>query len=181
MERRDRILDAAAELGATADFERVQMLDVARRAEVAVATLYRYFPSKTNLFAAVFDAHIDRFVAWNWTHSGGDPVEDLGEKLVVLSRDLLSRPRLCAAMMHAAAASYVSSPPDGGRTADPAIVRAIVGTLGERIDADPGVIRLLVYSWWGVLVSSLNQKIAPELAESDLRLATRLILARHHR
>ncbi|MFJ4650600.1 TetR/AcrR family transcriptional regulator [Nocardia sp. NPDC088792] len=177
--RRERILDAAAELGADAAYEQVQMLDVARRADVAIATLYRYFPSKTHLFAAVFEARIDRFVTRYWTGSTGDPVEDLGERLVALSRDLLSTPKLCATLMHAAAASYVAGPPDDDGMPDLMIVRAILDTLGDRVPdrADLAAIRLLIYSWWGVLVSGLNHKLPAELAESDLRLATRLILA----
>lgn len=51
--RHERILKAAAHLGAGKDLERVQMQEVAKLAGVAVGTLYRYFPSKTHLFVAV--------------------------------------------------------------------------------------------------------------------------------
>jgi len=52
-ERRDRIVRAALELLMTSDYETIQMRDVAEHAEVALGTLYRYFPSKEQLFAAV--------------------------------------------------------------------------------------------------------------------------------
>ncbi|MBO2455839.1 TetR family transcriptional regulator [Actinomadura barringtoniae] len=50
-ERRDRIVDAAIRLMAAVDYDRIQVRDVAERAGVALATLYRYFASKDHLFA----------------------------------------------------------------------------------------------------------------------------------
>jgi TetR/AcrR family transcriptional regulator, cholesterol catabolism regulator len=175
VQRRERILDAAAALGADADYDRVQMLDVAKRAGVAIGTLYRYFPSKTHLFSAVFEQRITAFVGARWSSPTGDPVADVGENLVALSRELLRTPRLCGAMMQAVAAGYVS----GGEGVTPrlALVRAVTETLGREVDL--GIIRLLTYSWWGVLVSWLSQKIAPAEAEADVRLAARLVLAAH--
>lgn len=50
-DRRQRILAAARGLLEDRDYDRIQMRDVADRAEVALGTLYRYFPSKEQLFA----------------------------------------------------------------------------------------------------------------------------------
>jgi AcrR family transcriptional regulator len=50
--RRDRIVQAAIDLLADADYESVQMRDVAEHAGVALGTLYRYFSSKEHLYAA---------------------------------------------------------------------------------------------------------------------------------
>jgi TetR/AcrR family transcriptional regulator, cholesterol catabolism regulator len=50
--RRQRVLVAALELGAEGGYEAVQMRDVAASAEVALGTVYRYFPSKDALLAA---------------------------------------------------------------------------------------------------------------------------------
>jgi TetR/AcrR family transcriptional regulator, cholesterol catabolism regulator len=52
-QRRDRIIRTALELLSASDYEAIQMRDVAEKADVALATLYRYFPSKEQLFAAV--------------------------------------------------------------------------------------------------------------------------------
>ena len=46
------MLVAALELGADGGYEAVQMRDVAASAEVALGTIYRYFPSKDALLAA---------------------------------------------------------------------------------------------------------------------------------
>jgi len=179
MVRRERILDAAAELAAAADYDRVQMVDIAKSAGVAIGTLYRYFPSKTHVFAAVFDARIGRIIDGHWSTGGPDPIAELGENLVALNRELLRSRPLCGAMLKAAAATYMSSPTEDGlmsQTVLPqAILRMLTTVAPDRVNMD--VIRLLVYSWWGVLVSALGHKTSPGRAEDDVRLATRLLLA----
>ncbi|WP_024804247.1 TetR/AcrR family transcriptional regulator [Nocardia sp. BMG51109] len=179
--RRARILDAAAEFGATAEFDRVQMADIAKAAGVALGTLYRYFPAKTHLFAAVFEDRIARFADQRWTRTDDGPVADIGANLVALNRALLEQPRLCEAMLRAAAAGFMKDLPaetlwlDSGS----ALTTAILETLGvhEPGTHDRSVVGLLVYSWWGVLASSLSHRISSRRAENDLRLAASLILA----
>src|SRR6202044_1968803 len=50
--RRQRVVDAAMELGLEGGYEAVQMRDVAARAHVAMGTVYRYFTGKDHLLAA---------------------------------------------------------------------------------------------------------------------------------
>jgi TetR/AcrR family transcriptional regulator, cholesterol catabolism regulator len=52
--RRQRIVRTALRALASSDYERVKISEVAREADVALGTLYRYFASKEHLFAAVF-------------------------------------------------------------------------------------------------------------------------------
>ena len=59
-ERRQKILAAAAELFGENPYDSVQMRDVAALAEVGKPTLYRYFPSKEELFLEVFKSGLDR-------------------------------------------------------------------------------------------------------------------------
>jgi len=51
-DRRRRILDATIALASTGGFDAVQMRAVADRADVALGTLYRYFPSKIHLLVS---------------------------------------------------------------------------------------------------------------------------------
>ena len=63
--RRERILDSALALLKQSDFDKIQMRDVADAADVALGTVYRYFPSKEYLFAAVL-------VQWSETMPSAD-------------------------------------------------------------------------------------------------------------
>lgn len=56
---RQRVLDAALEAFEDAGFD-CQMPEIARRAEVGVGTVYRHFPSKTELLQALADRHFER-------------------------------------------------------------------------------------------------------------------------
>ena len=74
--RREQLLDTAAALFAEKPYEVVQMDDIAARAEVSRASLYHYFPSKRDLYVAIFERATDRFLA----HSP-DPQLPLAEQL----------------------------------------------------------------------------------------------------
>src|SRR4051812_16288504 len=50
--RRERVIVAACDLAAEGGYDAVQMRDVASQADVALGTLYRYFPSKDHLLIA---------------------------------------------------------------------------------------------------------------------------------
>ncbi len=59
--RRARIIDAATELLAERDYDRIQIRHIAEAAGVALDTLYRYFPSKEQLYAQVLLDWSERF------------------------------------------------------------------------------------------------------------------------
>ena len=51
-ERRERILDSTVALASRGGYDAVQMRAVAEHADVALGTLYRYFPSKVHLLVS---------------------------------------------------------------------------------------------------------------------------------
>lgn len=59
--RRAAIIDAATELLVERDYDRIQIRHVAEAAGVALDTLYRYFPSKEQLYATVLLEWSDAF------------------------------------------------------------------------------------------------------------------------
>ena len=59
-ERRQRILDATIQLASSGGFDAVQMRAVAERADVALGTLYRYFPSKIHLLVSALAREFER-------------------------------------------------------------------------------------------------------------------------
>lgn len=62
-DRRNELLDIAAELFATRSYGDVLMEDVAAGAGVSRALLYRYFPDKRSLFASIYQRAADRLLA----------------------------------------------------------------------------------------------------------------------
>src|SRR6202046_2466969 len=59
-DRRKRILDATLALASKGGYDAVQMRSVAERAEVALGTLYRYFPSKIHLLVSALTLEFER-------------------------------------------------------------------------------------------------------------------------
>ena len=59
-ERRKRILDATIALASKGGFDAVQMRAVAEQADVALGTLYRYFPSKIHLLVSALGREFER-------------------------------------------------------------------------------------------------------------------------
>jgi len=59
-DRRKRILDATIALASQGGFDAVQMRSVAESADVALGTLYRYFPSKIHLLVSALQREFER-------------------------------------------------------------------------------------------------------------------------
>ncbi len=61
--RREQIVDVGAEQFAALPYEQVRMADVAARAGISRALVYTYFPTKRDLFAAVYKRASERLLA----------------------------------------------------------------------------------------------------------------------
>jgi len=61
-ERRDELLDIGAEFFSGRPYDDVLMEDIAVRAGVSRALLYKYFPGKRELFAAIYQRTADRLL-----------------------------------------------------------------------------------------------------------------------
>ncbi|MGC9378826.1 TetR family transcriptional regulator [Streptomyces sp. MH13] len=177
--RRQSILKAAAEIAAQMGLERVQMHEVARSAGVAIGTLYRYFPSKTHLFTAVMADQIQGFGAKMPGRAADTSPEDaVFETLAGATRKLLRRPALATAMIQSANAARASAVPDLARV-DTGFLDLLLRAWDVERPTEHHVarLRLLTLLWYGVLQSRLNERITPEEADADLRMACRLLLA----
>lgn len=177
-DRYQRILRAAGKLGAEHGLERMQMNDVAKEAGVAIATLYRYFPSKTDLFVGVLHSQIQRLsespVVSASTGTRADAVADV---LIAAGRRMLERPQLATAMLQANNAAQLQ----GGREyteANAAFHGVLLDALGVETpgDEDFRMVRIAEQTWYGVLVSVLNGVITIDQADADIRLAACLLL-----
>jgi AcrR family transcriptional regulator len=175
-----RILRAAARLGARDELERVQMQDVAREAGVAIATLYRYFPSKVHLFAAVMRSQVVRLQEEAVGPAPGqDPVTAVSDLLVRIGHDMLGQPQLSLSMIQANNLAQ-KVPGSGSKVIDTTFEETVMRTAG--FDADPTPdhhrrARLVIQCWFGVLMSVLNGRSSAEDADADIRRACELLLA----
>jgi AcrR family transcriptional regulator len=178
--RHQRILEAAGQLGAETDFDHVQMHEVAKRAGVAIGTLYRYFPSKVHLFVGVLVDQIERMehAFSKRPKLGGDPADRVFDVLVRANRAMLSRPNLARAMMNASSAAKAALVSDVART-DNAMRDVTLAAAGidNPTPEDLAVVRVLLQAWGGILQSSLNGRLSMPDAESDLRIPCRLLMA----
>lgn len=70
--RRDLILEVAIGFLDTREYEQIHMREIAEAAGVALGTLYRYFPSKEQLFASAFFAWGEPFGAQGRSRAATD-------------------------------------------------------------------------------------------------------------
>ena len=93
-ERRKRILDATMAIASKGGYEAVQMRAVADRADVAVGTLYRYFPSKVHLLVSALGREFERIDAKTDRSSltGGTPYQRLNFMVSKLNRAMQRNP-----------------------------------------------------------------------------------------
>lgn len=175
-----RILRAAARLGARNELERVQMQDVAREAGVAIATLYRYFPSKMHLFAAVMRSQLlrlrDETVA---PAPDQDPATAVADLLVRIGHEMLEHPQLSLSMIHSNNLAR-KVPGSGSEQIDATFEEIVMRTAG--LDDDPTTdqhrrARLVIQCWFGVLMSVLNGRTSGDEADADIRRACELLLS----
>ncbi|MCW2914668.1 MAG: transcriptional regulator, TetR family [Actinomycetia bacterium] len=178
--RRVRLVEAARQLADEGGYVAVTMQDVADRAGVARATVYRYFASKDHLLTEVA-------AAWARTmtadivlapSAGGDgtPAQhltDLLERIVVVAASELT---LTSAIIQA-----VTSPDPGiedARTELFLFVRTrLAATMGDELPAQDDVEIVLGHVLLAALVSLTALRRPTEEVAAMVRTAARLILA----
>nr|WP_281363813.1 TetR family transcriptional regulator [Nocardioides daedukensis] len=177
-ERVNRILRAAARQGAAHGLERVQMQEIAKESGVAIATLYRYFPSKMHLFTGVMRMQIGRIGAEvSQPADGTDPVDAVTDLMLAATKRMLDSPKLAHAMMTSNNAAFHATEAGAHETHlafKGLILRA--ARIAEPTPRDEQLVRLIEQSWFGALNSALNGRTTREESEDDIRLSCRLLL-----
>lgn len=160
--RRQRILRAARDLAAVGGYEAVQMRQVAAEADVALGTLYRYFPSKEQLLVSVNLRAVRGLAARVAEHPPTGATS--GRRVLALLGDATARlqeqPRLAAATIRA----LVAGDPDVAPVV--ADVREVTGELlrtaidDDRVGDD--VVALLEHIWLSAQVGWIGGITGPE-------------------
>jgi AcrR family transcriptional regulator len=178
-ERRRRLVDAAVELAQQGGYDAVQMRDVANRADVALATLYRQYPSKDQLLLAALADQTGtlRDILGKRPARGSTPLDRVNGVLERATRALTREPRLAGAMVTA-----LGSPEPDAAAIKQEILELLRGILGdaggfrEVSDAD-AALRTLGYVWFAALGAWSSGMIDDEQMLTDLSEAARLLLA----
>lgn len=100
-QRHAAIVEAARAIAAESGMGAVQMAPVAKRAGIAAGTVYRYFPSKTDLVAAVIEAVSQRELdaVRRAADAAPGPLSALAAAIATLAGRALARRRLAWAVI----------------------------------------------------------------------------------
>lgn len=182
------MLRATAELAQEGGWDAVQMREVAQRSDVALGTLYRYFPSKEFLLVSVMLADIGRLADRLAVRppQGEDPVERVIDVLRRANRALQREPQVTFAMIRALVSGNQDIAPAVAETRIQ-MDRIIGDALGmERKDvvgSDPVEQERLVTSvdllsavWMSVLVEWISGVTPAPAVMAKLEHAARVLL-----
>jgi TetR/AcrR family transcriptional regulator, cholesterol catabolism regulator len=178
-DRRKRILDATIALASKGGFEAVQMRAVAERADVALGTLYRYFPSKIHLLVSGLARELEggQERLERSTIPGDTPYERVHSMLGRLTRAMQRDPHLTEAMTRAfmfADASAATEVDNVGRLMDRMFTRAMHE--GEPTDTDRAIARVITDVWLSNLVAWVTRRASATDVHDRLELTVRLLL-----
>ena len=178
-ERRRRILDATLALASKGGYDAVQMRTVAERADVALGTLYRYFPSKIHLLVSGLAREFERTQdKLDRSPLPGDTAYDrvlyvLGRVTRSMQRDPLLTEAMTRAFMFAdpSAAAEVNTV---ARLMEDMLTRAM--SSGEPAADDRAIARIIGDVWLSNLVAWVTRRASANDVSAHLELAARLLL-----
>ena len=178
-ERRKRILDATLAIASKGGYEAVQMRAVAERADVAVGTLYRYFPSKVHLLVSALGREFERIDAKTDRTAlvGGTPYQRLSLMVGKLNRAMQRNPLLTEAMTREfvfADASAAGEVDHVGKLMDSMFARAM--SEGEPTEDQYHIARVISDVWLSNLLAWLTRRASATDVSKRLDLAVRLLI-----
>jgi TetR/AcrR family transcriptional regulator, cholesterol catabolism regulator len=180
-DRRKRILDATIELASTGGFDAVQMRAVAERADVALGTLYRYFPSKIHLLVSALGRELER--ADGALRDRPIPGDTAAERVIYVlkrtTRGMQGDAHLTEALTRAfmfADASVQSEIHTVGMLLTQMMTRAMHPGQTELTEEDVAIARVIGDVWLSALVAWVTgRSTAPETA-AHMETAVALLL-----
>ena len=176
-ERRRRILDSTLALASKGGYDAVQMRAVAERADVAVGTLYRYFPSKVHLLVSALAREFEKIAAKRTFPSGRTPRERMHLVLSQITRAMQRDPLLTEAMTRAfmsADASAAAEVDHVGRLMDRMFAEAMSD--GEPTQLQLNIARVVSDVWLSNRVAWLTRRSSANDVATRLELTVDLLL-----
>ena len=178
-ERRKRILDATLALASKGGYDAVQMREVAERADVALGTLYRYFPSKIHLLVAALTEEMDQIQDKldRKPIPGDTPAERMLFVLRRVTKNMHRDPMLTEAMTRAFMFADPSAAAEVNTVAQQ-MTRMFTRAMhdGEPSADDIAIARVIGDVWLSNLVAWVTRRASADDVSSRLELAARLLL-----
>lgn len=180
-DRRRRILDATIALASKGGFDAVQMRAVAESADVALGTLYRYFPSKIHLLVSALGREFEQAQASldRRPPEGDTPAERVMAVLNRNTRGMQRDPNLTEALTRAfmfADSSVAGEIHVAGMYLTDMLTRAMKGEdAGEPTDEDVSIARVVGDVWMANLVAWVTGRSSAEDVARSMDVAVRLI------
>src|SRR5580704_5040207 len=178
-ERRKRILDATLALASKGGYEAVQMRAVAERADVALGTLYRYFPSKIHLLVGALTEEMDAIQGKldRKPIPGDTPVERMLFVLGRVTKNMQRDPMLTEAMTRAFMFADPSAAAEVNTVAQQ-MERMFTRAMheGEPSADDIAIARVIGDVWLSNLVAWVTRRASADDVSNHLELAARLLL-----
>jgi AcrR family transcriptional regulator len=180
-DRRKRILDATIALAAEGGFDAVQMRAVAERADVALGTLYRYFPSKIHLLVSALGREFER--AEVTLRERPIPGDTASERVIHVlrktTRGLQGDPHLTEALTRAfmfADASVQNEIHAVGMLLTTMLTRAMHPEQSDLTDEDIAIARVIGDVWLSALVAWVTGRASAADTAQRMETAVRLLL-----
>ncbi|WP_030437089.1 cholesterol catabolism transcriptional regulator KstR [Actinoplanes subtropicus] len=178
-DRRRRILEATLQLASKGGYEAVQMRTVAERAEVALGTLYRYFPSKIHLLVSALALELEQIQEKleRKPIPGDSAHERMQFVLARVTRSMQREPLLAEAMTRAFMFADPSASAEVNAVArlmEEMFTRAMHD--GEPTADDRAKARVIGDVWLSNLVAWVTRRASANDVANHLELASRLLL-----
>ncbi|WP_406693106.1 cholesterol catabolism transcriptional regulator KstR [Saccharopolyspora sp. ID03-671] len=178
-DRRKRIIDATMTFADKGGFDAVQMRAVAERADVALGTLYRYFPSKIHLLVAGLVRELERIQERldRAPVRGDTPYERLLFVLGGLTRAFQRNPNLSEAVTRAlmSADASAATEVDAANRMMEGMFIAVMSD-GEPSEEQVAVARVIGDVWLSNLVAWVTRRASATDVSNRLELTVRLLL-----
>lgn len=180
-ERRRRILDATIGLASQGGFDAVQMRAVAEQADVALGTLYRYFPSKIHLLVSAMDRELERADRNLSTREveGDTPADRVINALKRISRGLQGDQNITDALTRAfmfADSSAKDEISAVGQRLNHILVQAMRPGANEITAEEEVIIRVIGDVWLSTLVGWVTGRMEAGETAGHMERAVHLVL-----
>lgn len=190
--RRRRILHASAQLACRGGFDAVQMREVAEASNVALGTLYRYFPSKVHLLVATMQDQLQHMheALRKRPPTSEDPGARVAQTLMRAFRALQREPHLADAMVRALTFADRSVSPEVdmvSRLTTAIILDAMAPPAARRTSARAATapappspeqlsaVRVIEHTWHSALITWLSGRASIAQVKIDIETVCRLI------